>query len=333
MNALQRALRTVDRTHRRNRLIAFLYAVFKKFGDDQGGNLVALITYYGFVSIFPLLLVASTVLGIVLHNDPSLQQRILGSALAQFPVIGQQIQQNVHAMPRSGVALAIGLIVTLYGGLGVVRGTETAMNTVWNVPRKRWPSFLAGMLRAVLMLVLAGVVTIAAALLSGVAGGASVAVWLKAVGIAGSLVLNLILFLGIFRILPSLDLSWGDVLPGACVAAVAWTVLQLVGGVLVAHQLKGSSELYGFFGVVLALLAWISLGAEITILAAEMNVVRKRRLWPRSIVQPPLTDADRRALHDYAHQEERRPEESVHVAIGGTGPAADETAEPKGAGG
>ncbi len=329
MNAIQRALRSVDRTHRRNRLIAFLYAVFKKFGDDQGGNLAALITYYGFVSIFPLFLVASTVLGFVLHDNPSLQQRILGSALAEFPVIGQQIQQNVHAMPRSGVALIIGLVIALYGGLGVVRGTETAMNTIWNVPRTRWPNFLASTARAVLTLALAGVVTIAAALLSGVAGGASVPVWLKVIGIAGSLMLNLVLFLGIFRILPSIDLGWRDVLPGACVAAVAWTVLQLIGGVLVAHQLKGSSELYGFFGVVLALLAWISMGAEITLLAAEMNVVRVRRLWPRSIVQPPLTDADRRALRHYASQEERRPEESVHVTIEPTEAREDQAAGAK----
>lgn len=315
MNAIQRAMRTVDRTHRRSRPVAFLFAVFKKFGDDQGGNLVALITYYAFVSIFPLFLVASTVLGIVLHDNPSLQQRILGSALAQFPVIGQQIQQNVHALPRSGVALVIGLVISLYGGLGVVRATETAMNTIWNVPRKHWPNFFVSMLRALIMLALAGVVTIAAALLSGVAGGSSAAIWLKVIAIAGSLVLNLVLFLGIYRILPALDVRWRDVLPGACVAAVAWTVLQLIGGVLVAHQLKGSSELYGFFGIVLALLAWIAIGAQVTLLAAEMNVVRVRRLWPRSIVQPPLTEADSRALQDYARQEERRPEETVHARI------------------
>ena len=134
----------------------------------------------------------------------------------------------------------------------------------------------------------------------------------------GSLVLNLVVFLAVFRILPSLDLRWRDVFPGAMVAAVAWTALQSLGGYLVAHQLEGSSELYGFFGVVLVMLAWLFIGAQVMLYAAEANAVRVGRLWPRAIVQPPLTGADRRALHRYAKQEERRPEENVSVDFGDT---------------
>jgi YihY family inner membrane protein len=312
---LQRAARTIDRAQQRNTSLAFLYAVFKKYGDDQGGNLAALITYYGFLSLFPLLLAATTVLSIVLKNDPALQSRILGSALAQFPVIGTQIQHNVHSLPRSGLGLAVGIAVSVYGGLGVVRVTETAMNTVWNVPRKHWPNFLFSVARALLMLAVLGVVTIVAALLSGLAGGTSATTLVKILVIAASLILNLIVFLAVFRILPSMDLTWRDVFPGAVAAAVVWTALQSLGGFLVAHQLEGSSELYGFFGIVLAMLAWLSIGAQVTLYAAEANAVRFNRLWPRGLVQPPLTRADRRALHRYAKQEERRPEETVSVGF------------------
>jgi YihY family inner membrane protein len=310
---LRRVVRAIDREQQRHPPVAFAYAVVKKFADDQGSNLAALITYYGFLSLFPLLLAATTVLSIVLKNDPALQSRILGSALAQFPVIGTQIQHNVHSLPRSGLGLAVGIAASVYGGLGVLRVTETAMNTVWNVPRKRWPSFVFSVLRALVMLAVLGVVTLAAALLSGLAGGSSASPGVRILVILGSLLLNLVVFLAVFRILPSLDLRWRDVLPGAVAAAAAWTALQSLGGYLVAHQLEGSSELYGFFGVVLAMLAWLFIGAQITLYAAEVNAVRVGRLWPRGMSQPPLTGADRRALHGYAKQEERRPEERVSV--------------------
>ena len=127
--------------------------------------------------------------------------------------------------------------------------------------------------------------------------------------------MNLALFLLAFRILTSADVSWGDVFPGAALAAIAWTALQALGGYFVRHQLEGATETYGTFATVIGLLAWMYLGAQATLLAAEVNVVRKRRLWPRAIVQPPLTDADERALRSYAEQEERRPEEDVYARM------------------
>ena len=315
MNPVERIVRRVDAAQQRRKPLAFAYAVMKKSGDDQGGNLAALLTYYGFLSLFPLLLVFTTLLSMVLRNDPELQQRILSSALTQFPIIGTQIQRNVHSLPASGLALGLGIAGSLYGGLGVLRATETAMNTVWNVPRKQWPNFVFSVARALIMLLVFGSITLLAALLSAVGINSSEPIALKAAGVAGSLLLSLLLFLAIFRVLTTVDVSWRDVLPGAATAAIAWTALQAGGGYFVDHQLKGSSELYGFFGVVLALLAWIYVGAQITIFAAEINVVKHRRLWPRSLVQPPLLEADQRALRNYAKQEERRPEEVVDVRI------------------
>jgi uncharacterized BrkB/YihY/UPF0761 family membrane protein len=98
-------------------------------------------------------------------------------------------------------------------------------------------------------------------------------------------------------------------------AAIAWTILQALGGYYVSHQLQGASQTYGTFATVIGLMAWLYLGAQMTFFAAEINVVRRRRLWPRAIVQPPLTEADRRALTYYAKQEERRPEEEVDVVV------------------
>ncbi|MGH2650863.1 MAG: YihY/virulence factor BrkB family protein, partial [Actinomycetota bacterium] len=120
-----------------------------------------------------------------------------------------------------------------------------------------------------------------------------------------------------FRILTSENLTWGDVLPGAAAGSVAWTFIQALGGYYVSRQLQGAGEVYGTFAVVIGLLAWIFIGAQVTLLAAEVNVVRKRHLWPRGLVQPPFTDADVQALTRYAKQEGRRPEERIDVEVQG----------------
>jgi len=277
-------IRKVDGFLQRHPATAFPVAVFKKFGEDEAGNLAALIAYYGFFSLFPLLLVFVTILGLVLRGNPDLQRSIVDSALANFPVIGTQISRNVRALAGSGLALGIGIALTLWSGLRVAKAMQSAMNTVWNVPYKRRPNFLVSTLRAVALLAVLGVLTLVSATAGGVGAGSSN--WLLGIlGIAISLVLNFALFMLAFRILTAADLSWADVWPGAAVGAVAWTALQAVGGFYVAHQLQGASEVYGTFALVIGLLAWIFLGAQVTLYAAEVNVVKKRCLWPRSIVQ------------------------------------------------
>jgi YihY family inner membrane protein len=314
LNILRKVLKRIDLAHQRRAWIAFPYAVIKKSGDDQAGNLAALVAYYGFFSLFPLLLVFVTVLGIALEGNKQLQHKIEGSALANFPVLGNQISSNVHSLSGNGVGLVIGIAITLWAGLGVLRVMETAMNSVWNVPYKDRPGFLVSVIKALLMLFVLGTMTVVSAVAGSVGAGSGS--WpLATFGILLSLLLNTALFLLAFRILTKAQVSWLDVRPGAIVAAVAWTILQAVGGFYVRHQLSGASETYGMFAVVIGLLAWIYLGAQVTLLAAEINVVKKRHLWPRSVIQPPFTSADERALRHYAKQEERRPEETVVVDI------------------
>jgi YihY family inner membrane protein len=309
-------LRKVDAFQKHHAALAFPFAVVRKFGDDQAGNLAALIAYYGFFSLFPLLLVLVTVLGMILRTNPDLQTRILDSALANFPVIGTEISRNVHALEGSGATLAVGIALTLWAGLGVVKTTQTAMNSVWNVPFQHRPNFLRSTLRGLIMLGVLGVMTLVSAA-AGTIGGGSGQWWLVILGLAVSLIVNLFLFLLAFRILTSESLTWGDVLPGAAAGSVAWTILQALGGYYVSRQLQGASEVYGTFAMVIGLLAWIFIGAQVTLLAAEVNVVRKRHLWPRSLVQPPFTDADIEALTRYAKQEGRRPEERIDVEVQG----------------
>jgi YihY family inner membrane protein len=288
--------------------------VIKKFGDDRAGNLAALIAYYGFFSLFPLLLVFVTVLSFVIRGNPELQQRIVDSALSQFPIIGHQIANNVHAIKGSALALTLGVVGALWGGMGVVQAAQNAMNEVWNVPYKQQPNFLMSRLRAVIMLAVLGAAAIGSAVLAGMSSsGGGLGLLVKLLTVVGAFALNLGLFLAAYRILTVEDVSWGDVFPGALIAAVLWSALQYLGTYYVAHQLKTSSEVYGFFAVVIGLLSWIYIGAQLTLLCAEINVVRQRKLWPRSLSQPPLTEPDKRALEHLAKEEERRPEEKVEV--------------------
>lgn len=314
-NPMTSFLRAVDRWQQRHRWLALPYAVVKKFGEDRAGNLAALIAYYGFFSLFPLLLVLVSVLGIVLRGNPSLRQSILHSALSQFPVIGDQLQQNIDSLTAgNGVPLGIGILGTLWAGLGVVKSLQEALNSVWDVPYKRRPNAIVSTLKALLMLGVLGIITVASAGVAG-AGAGSHTWWWAVLGIMASLVLNFGLFLLAFRILTTADVSWSDVRPGAIVGAVGWTALQAVGGFYVGHQLKGASQVYGTFAVVIGLLAWMYLGGQLTMYAAELNVVLRQRLWPRSLVQPPFTEADERALKRLAKIEERHEEERVEATV------------------
>lgn len=190
---MKAVIRKVDRFLQRHSATAFPVAVFKKFGEDEAGNLAALIAYYGFFSLFPLLLVFVTILGLVLRGNPSLQQSIVDSALANFPVIGTQISRNVRALPGSGLALGIGIALTLWSGLRVAKAMQSAMDTLWNMYERR-PNFLFSTLRAVAMLAVLGVLTVASAAAGSVGAGSSSWLW-GVLGIAISLVMNFALFL------------------------------------------------------------------------------------------------------------------------------------------
>jgi YihY family inner membrane protein len=321
METAKRVLDRADAAQRRTPAAAFALAVFKKFGEDRAGQLAALIAYYGFFSIFPLLLALITLTGL-LFSDSEFQNRILEAALAQFPVIGEDLKANLETLPGKGVGLAIGVFGALWAGLGGIKAAQNAMDHIWDVPQRLQPGFLVALARAALMLVTLGVFILLTTFLGSVAAGTSAtSIPVRIAGIVVSAVLNFGAFLVAFRILTVEDVSWGDVFPGAAVAAVGWTLLQTLGGFIMGHELESAARTYDVFAVVIALLTWIYLGAQLTLLAAEVNVVRARKLWPRALDPKDMTEADRRALSMHAEVEERREEEEVDVRFDTTGPA------------
>jgi membrane protein len=307
---------TIDDFQQRHRALGFPIAVWRKFSDDQAGNLAGLVAYYAFLSTFPLLLVLVSVLGMFLSGSPRLQQDVLNSALSEFPVIGTQLRSNIHSLGSSGLSLAVGLVLTFFGARGVASAMQNAMNQVWEVPRRERPGFPFSWLRSFALIAVIGTGVIVTTVLSGASswtGHTFLGAWGRVLVIVVSLVLNIALFWLGLRLATSPRVTWRELRIAAILSALVWQILQYAGGYVVAHSLRHASALYGTFGLVLGLLAWFHLQAQLTLYAVEADVVRTRALWPRSLFPPPLTDKDHEALRSYIKAEERRPEIRVET--------------------
>src|ERR1700712_3254254 len=313
----------LDRDQRRHHWAGFPLAVIYKFTDDQGPFLAALLTYYGFLSLFPLLLLLATILGFLLQNDPLLQTRILDSALGQFPLIGNDLPRG--RLTGSNWAIVVGLLGILYGGLGGAQAGQNAMNVIWAVPRNRRPNPIKSRLRSLVLLMTVGLGVLAITALSGVINAATafgthlgVSVTLPAT--LAAIALNSLIFLAAFRIATAREVTWRENLPGAIGAAVVWQLLQLLGAHYVQHTLKTAGATYGAFGLVFGLLAFIYLEAVAIVICAEVNSVLTRRLWPRALLTPfkddvDLTVADEHAYASYAEAQRHKGFERIDVTF------------------
>ncbi|MDA8117303.1 MAG: YihY/virulence factor BrkB family protein [Actinomycetota bacterium] len=277
-----RALAAFDGFQARHKALAFAVAVAKKFGEDRAGSMAALIAYYGFFALFPLLLILVTVLGFVLQGHPALQASILATAKRDFPSFADYLK--VGSITGSGLALGTGVIAALWAGLGVAGAAQQAMNTIWEVPREGQPDMWKSRLRSLSLLGTLGttlVLSTAASALNGIGG--TFAPLFTLAGTLAPLILNFALYLFAFRLLTAEPLSWKDIFPGAALGAVAWTLLQWLGGYYTRHVVAHASHVYGTFAVVIGLLAWLHLGAQVTLYAAETNTVLRRHMWPRRL--------------------------------------------------
>jgi YihY family inner membrane protein len=298
--------------------LAIPLAVVKKSGDDQGGNLAALVAYYGFFSLFPLLLVFTTILGYVLASDPSTRNRVVQSIQNQFPSVGHSLP--LHTIKGSAVALILGIIVSLWAGLGVTNAAQNLMNTVWAVPHKDRPDFIHSRLRGVGLLVFLGLLFIISTVITGAVSSTFGGIGSKILGYVISLLVNGLLFFASFRLMTE-GVSSRDLLPGSVVGGVLWTILQAVGS-LYLHHVKTTN--YGAFAVVIPLLIWLHLGGQVFMYSAEVNVVISRGLWPRSLLGPPTAPADQETLTALAKAEERSEEQHVDVEFSkSTGPGGN----------
>ncbi len=311
----------LDRLQRRHPKVGLPIAVVYKYVDDAGGYLSALITYYAFVSLFPLLLLLTTVLGLVLAGHSGLQHQIEESALSQFPVIGDELGQP-RRIGGGTAGLVIGVLGALYGGLGVAQATQYAMNTAWAVPRNERPDPIKGRALSLLILATVGVALLGTTALSalGTSSAGSLGSVVRVLLVAAAVCVNTAVCLFVFHLAPARSLTYRQILPGALGAALCWQFLQTFGVAYVGHVIKHASATNGVFAVVLGLLAFLYLTAAATVLCVELNVVRVDRLYPRALLTPftdnvDLTAGDERAYTGQAQAQRAKGFEDIDVTF------------------
>jgi membrane protein len=284
-----RLLASIDGWQRAHAFAAFPVAVVKKFLDDRASRLAALIAYYAFFSLFPLLLVLVSVLGFVLDDNPTLRDDVVDSALARIPVIGLQLEDQLEPLTGNTVALVVGIVLALWAGLGVMLAMERSFNEIWDVPRVEERGPVHSRLKGLALLGTLGVgLVVSTALTSAAAvkvGGG------PAIAFGG----NLVIFTAVFGMLTRRRFSLREVAPGVVVAALGGLFLQYAGAWYIDRAVAGATATYGTFALVIGLMSWFLLGAHLLLFAAEVNVVVHRRLWPRSLTGA-LSQADREVL-------------------------------------
>lgn len=305
---------TADAAQKATKPTAVAVATFKKFKEDQTTNMAAMISFWAFFSIFPLFMVLVTVLGWVLPAGE--KNTVMSHIASMFPLLDPR---TIKGLSGSWWALAVGLGTSLWSGIGGVRTTQTAFNSVWEIPYHERPGMIEQIRRSLLVLATIGLGFVLTTLISGLVTSSSSGVSLGAAGrIAGyviAIVLDVGLFVAAFRMLTDREITVRDVLPGAVLSGLVFFVLQQLSAFIIARHLNSAQSTYGHFATVITILWWFYLQSVVTLLGAQLNVVLKERLHPRSLVDAPQTEADHRVLQAYARERTYQPEERVQADV------------------
>jgi inner membrane protein YhjD len=297
-NIVDRLAIRVDKLQQKQHALAFTCAVIKKYGDDNAGQEAALLTYYGFLSLFPLLLVATSIVDIVAQHNMHLRERLLADATSYFPVIGEQLQQNIHGSNKTGLALVIGLLFALYGARGIANAVRNTLDNAWATPRTQRTGFPKNLLKSLALLLGAGLGLLLTTVLASYATAQLGHSFLfRLIPIALNAGLLYLIFMYVFILGTSRRRPRKDLRLGAITAVIGLLILQTIGGYLITHELRNTRGAYGQFSLVLAVMFWIYLIAQVFIYAIEINVVHTYKLWPRSITGKEPTAADTSAAH------------------------------------
>ena len=310
---------TLDRTQRKRSVLGFPLATFFKFLDDQGPFLAAIISFYALLAIFPLLLLAVTIFGFILQGNPDLQERVIDSALSTFPIIGNELGRP-DKLQGSTAATVVGILAAIYGSLGLGQALQNALNVAWSVPRNQRPDPIRARLRGMVPLLTAGTALVGLIVLSRIGALINTGRWQSLALALGAITLNSAVFAVVFMYAPARSLGFREVLPGAVAAAVAWQVLQDFGTLYVSTVVRNSSVTNSIFAVVLGMLAFLYLAANIVVICVEVNVVRVQRLYPRSLLTPftenvELTRGDRRSYAWQAQAQRHKDFQNIEVTF------------------
>ena len=269
-----------------------MVAVIKKYSDDEAGKQAALLTYYSFLSLFPLLLILTTITDLIIGKYNHLSEIIINGLTNYFPLLGNQLSLHVHSLHAGGFALYIGLLFLAYGARGVANAFIHGVQQIWLVPISDRSGFPKSLYKSFTIIIVGGVGLIVASILATLTSTADHTLIFRVL----SVVIDIFILFWLFRLLLNISLprqvSPAETRVGAAVAAIGLVLLQLLGGYIVAHELKHLSALYSYFAVALGLLFWLYLQAQVIFYSIEIAIVSSQKLWPRSLNAAHPTQAD-----------------------------------------
>jgi membrane protein len=251
------------------------------FRRHLSGRNAAVLAYFGVLTIFPLLMAATTIMGFVLEGNEQLQRDIVDSAFSQIPVVGDQIESQAGQLSGNWWALTLGLAVALWSSMKAFVGAHSAFDDTWEVPVDDRAKGATTRVRALIGIAVIGLAQVSNVVLASLVGFADLP-WLGQIGLTlGGLAINVVVVASMYRFLTSRDVTWSMVWPGALFSGVLFTLLQFAGTNIMARALSNAESVYGDFAGLIALMTWISLHALITLVGAELNaaiVERSHRL-------------------------------------------------------
>lgn len=265
-----------------------LVMAIERFRLHRTGRNSALVAHYGFLSVFPLMLVFTTVLGFVLQDNEELQQRIIDSVLANFPIIGSELEQDPSLLRGSVTLLVVGLLTALWAGLKAFNVLQMALDDIADVPLAQRPNALKARLQSLIAIVVIGAAQIGAAMLTGLVSATRTEwgsrVWL----LLGTLAINTLVLGATYHWLSTRRPKPRQWWPGAVFGGVAFTVFQVAGATLMTRAIVRANPIYGSFATVIGLMFWMGLHSMAALLGAEMNTVLPIRKYDDRLDRAPV---------------------------------------------
>ena len=296
MKIIQKFIDHLDNIQRKSQFLGFMHAVIKKYNDDRMGPQAALLTYYGFLSLFPLLLVLTTLAGILSADYPDVHDKVIQGMTSYFPVLGGQLSDHIHGLHKTGFALIAGLLLTLYGARGVADAFRNGVNHIWGVPYQKRDGFPKSLGKNFAVIFLGGFGLLTASFTASIAASAGPGLGFKILSLGVNLFVLFWSFIIILNISLPKHVTVAEVRSGAATAALGLVSLQIVGRILLAKELKNLDALYSNFALTLGLLFWLFLQSQVIYYAVEIAYIRAKKAWPRSLTGNNPTHADKEAL-------------------------------------
>ncbi len=285
MNRFKHTSQKFDTLQQSHTILAFPIAVVKRYGDDKIGKQAALITYYGFLAVFPLLLAFMTLISFIAVGDPDLQAKISSQVFQFFPSLGNSLRGSVHILKVSGIALVIDLLILIYGARGATVTLQDAFNYVWHADKEHKYNFLFDNLRSIAMIFVIGIGLVIGTGLSYILSQ------LPHIGVAGTVFITLVnlvvmigLFLVVFRLGTTSHVSTKRLTLGAMIAGTGMLTVQHFGVIIMSHEIPKLQSTYGAFALTLGMLFWIYLQAQVMMYALVITAVRTQHDWPKKLL-------------------------------------------------